>query len=158
MLGGTYVGKVVDAVAQLVTPIAVALGLEVVEVKYAKEYNGMNLTVFIDKEGGVSINDCETLHRAIDAPLDELDPIEGAYILNVSSLGIDRPLTTPRDFERNLNKKISVKLYQAVDKKKLFVGILIEFDDTTFTISDDKGVQTTFDKQKTAHIEPVIDF
>jgi ribosome maturation factor RimP len=152
------VGKVVEAVAQLVTPIAVALGLEVVEVKYAKEYNGMNLTVFIDKVGGVSINDCEALHRAIDAPLDELDPIEGAYILNVSSLGIDRPLTTPRDFERNLNKKISVKLYQAVDKKKLFVGTLTQFDDATFTITDDKGAKTTFDKQKTAHIEPVIDF
>ena len=85
-------GKVADQVLQLVQPIARSLGLEVLEVLYEKKFDGMNLTVVIDKEGGVSINDCEALHRAIDEPLDKLDPIEGSYTLNVSSPGIDRPL------------------------------------------------------------------
>ena len=110
--------KVADSVRQLVEPFAGQFGLEVVEVVYEKKYDGMNLTIFIDKDGGVSIDDCEKLHRAIDEPLDELDPISESYTLNVSSLGIDRPLKTDRDFKRNLNKKISVKLYKAIDGKK----------------------------------------
>lgn len=150
--------KVTESVQRLVAPIAEKLGLEVVEVEYSKKYNGMNLTVFIDKVGGVNINDCEALHRAIDEPLDQLDPIEGAYTLNVSSLGLDRPLTTMRDFERNLNKKITVKLYQAIDKKKIFDGTLVSYDELTFTITDSSGANVTFEKAKTAHIEPIIEF
>lgn len=151
-------GKVSEQVFELVAPIAESFGLEVIEVLYEKKYDGMNLTIVIDKDGGVTINDCETLHRAIDAPLDELDPIECAYTLNVSSPGIDRPLKTERDYKRNLNKKISVKLYKAVDSKKTFVGILTAYDDETFTIATEKGQTITFVKKDTAHVEPVIEF
>ena len=151
--------KVTEQVTQLVTPIAEGFGLEVVEVEYAKKYDGMHLTIFIDKEGGVNINDCEKLHRAIDAPLDELDPIEGQYTLNVSSLGIDRPLKTERDYKRNLNKKISVKLYKADENKnKKYEGVLVSFDETSFTIETDNKQVITFDKKTTAHVEPVIEF
>ena len=118
-------GKVSDQVFELVAPIAESFGLEVIEVLYEKKYDGMNLTIVIDKDGGVDINDCEKLHRAIDAPLDELDPIDCAYILNVSSPGLDRPLKTERDFKRNLNKKISIKLYKALDGKKNFVDAIM---------------------------------
>jgi ribosome maturation factor RimP len=151
-------GKVSEQVFELVAPIAESFGLEVIEVLYEKKYDGMNLTIVIDKDGGVNINDCEKLHRAIDAPLDELDPIECAYILNVSSPGIDRPLKTERDYKRNLNKKISVKLYKAVDGKKAFVGILTSYDDETFTIEMENNQTITFVKKDTAHVEPVIEF
>lgn len=151
-------GKVSEQVFELVAPIAESFGLEVIEVLYEKKYDGMNLTIVIDKDGGVTINDCETLHRAIDQPLDELDPIDCAYTLNVSSPGIDRPLKTERDYKRNLNKKISVKLYKAVDSKKKFVGILTAYDDETFTITTEKGQIITFVKKDTAHVEPVIEF
>ena len=151
--------KVTEQVTQLVTPIAEGFGLEVVEVEYAKKFEGMHLTIFIDKEGGVTIDDCEKLHRAIDEPLDRLDPIEVQYTLNVSSLGLDRPLKTERDFKRNLNKKISVKLYKADENKnKKYEGVLVAYDDATFTIETDKKQQITFDKKSTAHIEPVIEF
>ena len=134
-------GKVSDEVFKLVSPIAENFGLEVIEVLYEKKYDGMNLTVVIDKDGGVTIDDCEKLHRAIDGPLDELDPIDTAYILNVSSPGIDRPLKTERDYRRNLNKKITVKLYQPLDGEKLYTGVLVGYDDETFT-----------------KVEPVIEF
>ena len=92
----------IEEAEKLARPFADELGLEIVEVEYVRKHNGMNLTFFIDKEGGVTIDDCEKLHRAIDEPLDILDPTNGAsYILNVSSLGIDRPLKTERDFARN---------------------------------------------------------
>ena len=150
-------GKVSEKVFELVQPIAESFGLEVLEVLYEKKYDGMNLTIVIDKEEGVTIDDCEKLHRAIDAPLDELDPIDCAYILNVSSPGIDRPLKTPRDFRRNLNKKITVKLYKALDGKKTFTGILIDFNDEEFTIQLNQDKQT-FVIKDTAKIEPVIEF
>ncbi len=149
--------KIADSVMNLVAPIAEKLGLEVVEVVYEKKYDGMNLTVFIDKDGGVSIDDCEKLHRAIDEPLDRLDPIEGSYTLNVSSLGIDRPLKTDRDFKRNLNKKITVKLYSALNGKKKFSGVLLSFDDASFVLDTGKE-QMKFNRQQCAHIEPVIEF
>lgn len=151
-------GKVSEQVFELVAPIAESFGLEVIEVLYEKKYDGMNLTIVIDKDGGVTINDCEMLHRAIDAPLDKLDPIDCAYTLNVSSPGIDRPLKTERDYKRNLNKKISVKLYKAVNFQKSFVGILTAYDDETFTITTEKGQTITFVKKDTAHVEPVIEF
>ena len=151
-------GKVSDSVLQLVTPIAEGLGLEVVEVLYEKKFDGMNLTVVIDKDGGVTIDDCEALHRAIDEPLDRLDPIEGSYTLNVSSPGIDRPLKTPSDYKRNLDKKISVKLYVPRDGKKTYQGTLTAYTDDTFTIVTDKGVQLTFDKKDAAKVEPIIAF
>ena len=151
-------GKVSEQVLALVSPIAESFGLEVIEVLYEKKYDGMNLTIVIDKEGGVTINDCEKLHRAIDEPLDELDPIDTAYILNVSSPGIDRPLKTERDYKRNLNKKISVKLYKMVDNKQVYDGVLTSFDEETFTIELKNNKQITFNKTDTAKVEPIIEF
>lgn len=150
-------GKVSDSVFELVKPIAESFGLEVVEVLYEKKYDGMNLTIVIDKDGGVTIDDCEKLHRAIDAPLDELDPIDVSYTLNVSSPGIDRPLKLPRDYKRNLGKKISVKLYKPLDGKKQYQGVLASYTDDAFTLATDKG-EITFEIKDTAKVEPVIEF
>jgi len=151
-------GKVSEQVLALVEPIAKEFGLEVLEVLYEKKYDGMNLTIVIDKDGGVTIDDCEKLHRAIDAPLDELDPIEGSYTLNVSSPGLDRPLKTERDYKRNLNKDISVKLYKPVNNKKTYEGALISYDNDTFTVKLKNGSEITFNKKDTAKVEPIIEF
>ena len=146
------------SVEKLVAPYAERCGVELVEIEYAKKPDGMHLTVFIDKEGGVGIDDCEKLHRMIDEPLDELDPTNGAaYTLNVSSIGIDRPLKTPRDFKRNLDKEITVKLFAKLNGKKIYEGFLKEYDDDTFTIENKDG-RFTFEKAKAAHIEPLIRF
>lgn len=150
-------GKVADSVFQLVEPIAESLGLTVLEVEYTKKFDGMNLTVIIDKEGGVTIDDCEALHRAIDAPLDKLDPIETAYTLNVSSPGLDRPLKSDWDYKRNLGKKIKVKLYKPMDGKKVFDGVLTGYDADTFTLDTGK-TQLTFVKKETAQVLPIIEF
>lgn len=151
-------GKVSDAVYKLAVPIAESLGLEVVEVLYEKQRYGMVLTIVIDKEGGVTLNDCEKMHNAVDGPLDELDPIETSYTLNVSSPGLDRPLKTERDYRRNLNKRITVRLYKPADGKKVFNGVLRAFDEDTFTIESEKGEQITFYKKDTAKVEPIIEF
>ncbi len=150
-------GKVADQVLQLVEPIAQSFGLKVLEVTYEKKYDGMNLTVVIDKVGGVTIDDCEKLHRAIDQPLDELDPIDTSYTLNVSSPGLDRPLKLDWDYNRNLGKKISVRLYKPFNGKKTFVGVLESFDKDTFVLNTGKE-KITFVKKETAHVLPVIEF
>lgn len=150
--------KVADSVMALVTPIAEGMDIEVVEITYDKKYNGMNLTIFIDSDDGIDINKCEKFHRAILDPIDELDPIAGQYILNVSSLGIDRPLKTDRDYKRNMGKVIAVKLYKADDSNnKQYKGTLTEYTDSTFTIDSDGSI-TTFIRNEVAHVEPVIEF
>ncbi len=150
--------NVKDEVFNLVCPYALNLGLELVEVEYVKKHNGMNLTVYIDKEGGVTINDCEALHRIIDAPLDNIDPTEGApYILNVSSLGIDRPLKTQRDFKRNLDKEIEVTFYAPYLGNKKLVGVLTSFNENSFFIKvNDELHEIGYNLP--ANIKPVIKF
>lgn len=150
-------GKVADQVMQLVSPIAERLGLHVLEVSYEKRFDGMNLTVVIDKEGGVTIDDCELMHNAISDPLDELDPIESSYTLNVSSPGLDRPLKLDWDYKRNLGKKISVKLYKPMDGKKTFQGVLESYDENSFVLNTGTQ-QLTFVKKETALVLPIIEF
>lgn len=132
--------KIKQMVMELAKPIAEKLGLEVVEVEYAKKHNGMNLTIFIHKEGGVTLADCERLHKLLDAPLDELNPTDDKpYILNVSSLGLDRPLKTKADFDRNIGKELHIKLYRAIEGKKEIKGTLIGFDDGIIKIMPSNG-------------------
>ena len=130
--------KIAEEVEKLVAPIVDSFGCELVEVEFAKKYNGDNLTVFIDKKGGVTLEDCEAVHNAIDLPLDELDPTAGKpYTLNVSSPGIDRPIVTDKDYSRNLGEVLEVKLFQAIEKKKVFVGTLLSFDENKITLEID---------------------
>ncbi|MGN0748579.1 MAG: ribosome maturation factor RimP [Christensenellales bacterium] len=128
--------KVLDIVEEKINPIIEKLGYEVVEVEYGKKVDGMNMTFYIDKIGGITLDDCEIVHKAIDGPLDELNPTcDEKYILNVSSCGLDRPLKTEKDFKRNLGKEVDIKLYKAVNKQKEFTGKLESFDENTVTIS-----------------------
>lgn len=132
--------KIAEQIEKFIEPIVTELGYEIVEVEFAKKHNGDNLTVFIDKsEGYIDIVDCETVHNAIDEPLDELDPTMGKpYTLNVSSPGIDRPIVTDKDYNRNLGEMLEVKLFQAVEKKKNFIGKLLSFDDISIELELEK--------------------
>lgn len=127
--------KITDSVKQLVEPIIVEHGMELVDVEYKKLYGQDTLIIYIDKDGGVDLNDCELIHNAIDAPLDELDPTDGAaYNLNVSSPGIDRPLKSARDFAKKIGLEMEVSLYKPLaelGKIKKFNAILLGYDDNT---------------------------
>lgn len=116
--------KTTEIVDSLVRGKIAEMGYELDEVEYVKEYGNMVLTLYIDSENGVTIDDCEKVSRAIDPILDENDPIEEAYYLSVSSIGIDRPLKKDKDFERNMGKKLQVKLYAPINKKKSFSASL----------------------------------
>ncbi len=132
--------KIAEQIENFIEPIVTNLGYEIVEVEFAKKHNGDNLTVFIDKkEGYIDIVDCETVHNAIDEPLDELDPTGGKpYTLNVSSPGIDRPIVTDKDYNRNLGEMLEVKLFQAIEKKKIFIGKLLSFDEASIELELEK--------------------
>lgn len=150
--------KVVTIVEETITPIIVNLGYDLVDVEYVKQVDGYHLIVTIDKAGGVGIDDCETVHRAIDQVLDDVNPTnDSPYVLQVSSCGLDRPLKKPSDYNRNLNKEIRIKLY-APNKngQKEIVGVLVSFDEKTVTINGKESV--TIDKEKIALAEPVIKF
>ncbi len=155
--GKKLASKVKSICEEKVSPVIENLGYEVIEVEYAKKSDGMNLTFYIDKEEGIKIEDCEKVTKAINDLLDELNPTDDQpYILNVSSPGIDRPLKTERDFIRNQGKKISITLFAKQDGKKNFEGKLIGFNEKNITI-ELNGKQISFEKEKIAHIVPVID-
>lgn len=123
--------KICENVQAVILPILEKMNVELVEVEFKKRGDSdSTLTIYIDKEGGVSLDDCEAVHNAIDAPLDELDPTDGKpYTLNVSSPGLDRPFKTLRDYKKHLNEEIEISLYKPVDGVKKFEAVLEEVDD-----------------------------
>ena len=132
------------------------LGYDIIEVDYSKRFGGMHLTVYIDKPEGISLDDCEKVHRAIDGPLDELDPTAGAgYTLNVSSPGLDRPLKNEKDYVRNKGKEVEVSLYLAVEGSKKHKGIFTDWNADSITIVED-GAEKTYIKKEISIIKPVI--
>lgn len=151
--------NVKEQVEKLIEPIVEANGCMLVEVAYEKKFDGMHLTVYIDKKGGVTIDDCENVHRAIDEPLDELDPTNGAaYTLNVSSPGLDREIKTDKDFERNLGEELEINLYQKLLKSKKYVGTLELYDKEKITIKNQKGELIEIPRSKIAKATKYIKF
>ena len=150
--------KRADAAEQVVRPIIEAHGMELVDVEFKKLYGTPTLTIYIDKPGGVSLDDCELIHRAIDAPIDELDPTDGmAYNLNVSSPGLDRPFKTLRDYQRKLGEKVEVSLYVPLDGKKKFIAVLIDANEEEITLQDgDKTIKIQL--KQIAAAKPYIEF
>lgn len=150
--------KIADAAEQVVRPIIEAHGMELVDVEFKKLYGTPTLTIYIDKPGGVSLDDCELIHRAIDAPIDELDPTDGmAYNLNVSSPGLDRPFKTLHDYQRKLGEKVEVSLYVPLDGKKKFIAVLIDANEEEITLQDgDKTIKIQL--KQIAAAKPYIEF
>ena len=146
-------------VERTLTPLIEDMGYELVDVEFGKKSNGMNLTVCIHREGGVSLDDCERVHRAIDPVLDELDPTEGsAYTLNVSSPGLDRPLKTMRDFDKCMGQKTEVKLFAPLKGKKYFEAVLRGFDGNCVTLEEEDGTLLKLELNRIAKINRAVDF
>lgn len=144
-------------VEQLLKEPVEALGYALCDVEFAKEHGDWVLTLFIDKEGGVNIDDCERVSRAIDPLLDEADPIEQAYFLSVSSLGLDRPLKKDADYLRNIGKRIEIKLFAPKNGRKEFTAELLRFDDTTVTLLLN-GAELTLERKAIALARPELVF
>lgn len=155
--------KVVDMVRECVEPIIVNHGMELVDIEYKKDFTGsMALTIYIDKdqEGGVSLNDCEEIHRAIDEPLDNLDPTSGMpYNLNVSSPGLDRPFKRAKDYEKNIGKDVDISLYKTHEtiKEKKFTAKLVAYDENSITIEFNNSI-IKLNKEDVASVKQAIVF
>lgn len=133
--------KPIAEVIEFLKPIAEEVGVEIVDAEW--DMRTKSLTVFIEKEGGLDLITCEQFHRAIDAPLDELDPTFGqAYTLNCSSPGLDRPFKKEADFLRHMGEKIEVHLYAPYEGSKYYEGELKGFEGGVITIADAKGEHT----------------
>lgn len=143
--------KITDAVLELAKPVTESAGCEIWDVEYVKEAGAWYLRVYLDKEGGVSINDCEAVSRALDPLLDEADPIPTSYTFEVSSAGAERQLKRPGDFERFIGQQVEVRHYQPIEGAKSHVGILKAYDGGGVTIENAAG-EKKFDKAQVASV------
>ena len=136
-------GMTIAKAASVVTPIAEEMGLSIWDIQFLKEGTEWCLRVIIDKEGGVNIDDCEKLSRAIDKPLDELDPIEGAWSLEVSSPGIERALTKPEHYEKMAGRDVAVQLYRPLEEsgEKEIIAQLCQLRDKMIVLADMDGTE-----------------
>ena len=137
---------------QLIQPLIDANNFELVDVEFVKEGSDWYLRVYIDKDGGITVDDCELISRAFNEILDREDYISEQYIFEVSSPGLMRPLKKEKDYKRSVGKLIDIKLYKPVDKCKEFTGVLDSYDKDTVTIKMVDDTQKTFDRSNLAMI------
>ena len=142
----------------LAEPIISSFGFELVDVEYVKEAGTWYLRLYIDKEGGITIDDCETVSRLFSDKLDEEDFIDDAYIMEVSSPGLGRPLKKEKDFKRSIGKEVEIRTYRPIDKQKEFFGVLTAYDESHVTITLDDQEPRVFDRAEIALIRLAFDF
>ena len=150
--------KVTDLTARLAAPIVEEQGCSLWDVEYVKEGGSWYLRAYIDKPGGITVDDCEVVNRALGDLLDEHDFIEDSYILEISSPGLGRPLKKERDFERSLGEEVEIRTYRMVNKEKEFRGILKAYDKDTVTIETEEGQEQVFERENIALIRLAFDF
>lgn len=151
-------GNTVEAVRKLVEPIAAGLGLAIWDVRFLKEGADWFLRIFIDKPGGIGIDDCEAMSRAINTPLDELDPIEQAYCLEVSSPGINRELTRAEHFAAFLGSPVRAKLIRPLqDGSRALSGLLRGFENGIITLQTDGGEEISLVQKDASSVRLVED-
>ena len=143
---------------ELLLPILNENNFELVAVEYVKEGSNWYLRAYIDKEGGITVNDCELVSRAMNEILDAEDYIEDSYIFEVSSPGLGRPLKKERDYVRSMGKELEIRTYRSIDRKKEFYGILKAYDDSSVTIENEDGTEQVFQKADIALIRLAFDF
>ncbi|WP_124064952.1 ribosome maturation factor RimP [Clostridium sp. E02] len=139
-------------------PIIEENQFELVDVEYVKEAGNWYLRAYIDKEGGIAVDDCEIISRRLGAWLDEKDFIADSYILEVSSPGLLRPLKKDKDLDRNIGKDVDIKLYKPLNKQKDFTGTLISYEKDTVTIAQEDGTEMLFNRPEIAIIRLAFDF
>lgn len=145
--------KITDLTAELARPVVEACGCTLWDVEYIKEAGSWYLRLYIDKEGGVSINDCEAVSRPVSDLLDEADPIEGSYTFEVSSAGLERALKKPEHFDACMGMEVDVRLYRAVDGTKEYTGTLEGYEDGAVTVNG-----KTFEKKDVAAVRLHVSF
>ena len=149
----------IEAYAEnLFLPITQKHGFELVDVEYVREVGVWYLRCYIDKEGGITVDDCEVISRLLGEWLDKEDFIEDSYILEVSSPGLGRPLKKEKDFARSIGKDVEIRLYKAIDKQKEFTGTLTSYDADSVTLTMEDGSERTFEKSGIALIRLAFDF
>lgn len=150
--------RVEDIVTELAEPIVRQHSYELVDVEFIKEGANWYLRIYIDKPNGITIDDCQTVSEELGEKLDKVDPIEQSYFLEVSSPGLERPLKKERDFEKYKGETVEVKLFEAVDGKKIFEGELLGLIDNNVSIKPLKGEDLSFERDKVALVRRVIKF
>ena len=143
--------KISETVSRLAKPVIERHGCELWDVEYVREAGKWYLRVYIDKDGGVSISDCEAVSRELDAMLDEADPIEGSYIFEVSSAGAERELKRPSDFEKFMGSTVEVKLYRPRDGQKAFIGTLVGYSEGSVSVMVNEK-ELAFEKSEIAQV------
>ena len=143
---------------ELITPFVEDKGFELVDVEYVKEGGNWYLRAYIDKPGGITVDDCEVISRSLSDKLDEEDFIEGAYILEVSSPGLGRPLKKEKDFVRNMGQEVELRTYRAIEKQKEFRGILDAYDKSSITLEVEESEKLVFDRSNVALVRLAFDF
>ena len=141
-----------------ITPVLEQHQFELVDVEYVREVGVWYLRCYIDKEGGITVDDCEVISRLLGEWLDKEDFIEDSYILEVSSPGLGRPLKKEKDFARSIGKDVEIRLYKAIDKQKESTGTLTSYDADSVTITMEDGSERTFEKSGIALIRLAFDF
>jgi len=156
---GEYMGKkeIEQKTEELLMPILSEFGFKLWDVEYVKEGAEYYLRAYIDKEGGITIDDCVDVSRRLSDKLDEEDYIDGEYILEVSSPGLGRTLKRDRDFENSIDREIDIKLYKAIDKVKEFYGVLKEFNKDTIVVEID-GELKDFLRSDLASVKLHVEF
>ena len=149
--------KITDQVAEFAKPVVEGFGCELWDVEYVREGSERYLRLYIDKDGGIDIEDCEKIHRAMDPILDEKDPIAESYHFEVCSAGLERPLKRASDFEKFMGSPILVKLYRPRNGLKELPGILRGYEDGRVTL--EAGKETiTFEKSEVALVRLRVEF
>ncbi|NLL93098.1 MAG: ribosome maturation factor RimP [Clostridiales bacterium] len=142
----------------IVTPIIKANNYELVDVEYVKEAGNYYLRVYVDKEGGIAVDDCEIVSRALSEILDEKDFVEDSYILEVSSPGLGRPLKKDKDFARSIGMEVELHLFKPINKQKQYSGVLSGYTDKTVTIDIEENDQIVIERKDIALIRLAFDF
>jgi ribosome maturation factor RimP len=149
--------KITEKVAALAKPVVEEEGCALWDVEYVREAGTWYLRVLVDKEGGLSIEDCERISRRLDPMLDEADPIPDSYVFEVGSAGAERELKRPGDFEQFMGSEVDVKLYQPLEGSKLFTGALTGYEDGRVSIRCGKK-DRTFEKTQIAQVRLHVKF
>ena len=143
---------------EMLLPIVESHGFELVDVEYVKEGGTWYLRAYIDKPGGITIDDCELVSRAFSDVIDQNDFIEDSYIMEVSSPGLLRPLKKDKDFNRYLEKPIERRTYKMIDKKKEFMGVLKAYNKEQITIEEPDGALRVLQRNELALVRPYVEF
>ena len=150
--------SIVNVVAELCEPIVDKLDFELVDVEYVKEGPSFFLRIYIDKPDGITIDDCQRVSEIVSDKLDEVDPIEESYYLEVSSPGLDRPLKTDKDLKKNLGADVEVKLYRNYEGKKKYEGILLDFNDENIVLEFDENSKIEIAREMISKINLAVKF